>query len=260
MCECHRYTIKVFMSQISQTLRILKQQLKAQGKTYADVAQQLALSEASVKRLFAEEQFSVQRLEAIAQMVGLSLTELFHRVHQQSHQLTQLSIQQEQQIAEDTMLLLVTACVINGYSFEDLIAQFRIIETDLIRKLVELDRLKIIELLPENKIRLLISANFQWLPNGPIQRFFIEKIQQDFFNATFEDDDEQLVVLNGQLTSSNIHLFHRAVRRLAKQWDELIDEDRALPTSEKEGVTVVLANRKWEYSVFERYRKSNVNR
>ncbi len=46
------------MSQADSLIETLKRQLRAQGKTYADVAEWLALSEASVKRLFAEKHFS----------------------------------------------------------------------------------------------------------------------------------------------------------------------------------------------------------
>jgi len=51
----------------------LKKQLKAHGKTYADVAELLQLSEASVKRLFAEQSFTLKRLERIFRTILLSL-------------------------------------------------------------------------------------------------------------------------------------------------------------------------------------------
>ena len=43
----------------------LKRTLKAKGLTYADVAGAIALSEASVKRMFARGDFTLQRLEEI---------------------------------------------------------------------------------------------------------------------------------------------------------------------------------------------------
>lgn len=53
------------MSQTHALIQALKKQLRAQGKTYADVADLLELSEASVKRLFATESFTLQRLGGV---------------------------------------------------------------------------------------------------------------------------------------------------------------------------------------------------
>ena len=64
------------MPQISPLIKALKKQLKAHGYTYLDVASLLDLSEASVKRLFAEENFTLQRLESICHMVGIEISEL----------------------------------------------------------------------------------------------------------------------------------------------------------------------------------------
>ena len=46
-----------------------------------------------------------------------------------------------------------------------------------------LDRLKFIELLPGNRIRLLVSRAFAWIPDGPIQRLFKSQLSQDFLKS-----------------------------------------------------------------------------
>lgn len=55
------------MAQTTLIIEALKKTLKLHGKTYADVACHLKLSEASVKRLFAQNSMTLQRLEAICQ-------------------------------------------------------------------------------------------------------------------------------------------------------------------------------------------------
>ena len=47
------------MAQAGPLIETLKRELKAQGKTYVDVANVLDLSEASVKRLFADKNFTL---------------------------------------------------------------------------------------------------------------------------------------------------------------------------------------------------------
>jgi hypothetical protein len=61
----------------------------------------------------------------------------------------------------------------------------------------------IIELLPNNRIKLLVAPNFRWLPNGPIQRFFHEKVEQEFFKSRFAGENEKLLVLNGLLSRAS---------------------------------------------------------
>jgi DNA-binding Xre family transcriptional regulator len=62
------------MSQTNNLLLALKKQLRAQGKTYADVAQLLDLSEASVKRLFASQSFTLQRLEQLCDWLQIEFS------------------------------------------------------------------------------------------------------------------------------------------------------------------------------------------
>lgn len=243
------------MSDRAQLITTLKRQLKAQGKTYADVATWLELSEASVKRLFAEQNFTLIRLERICQMLNLDFSELVQLMNREALRVTQLTEQQEQQIASDVLLLLIAVCILNGYSFNDIVNEYAISPPQCIQKLVLLDRLKIIELLPNNKIKVLVAKHFSWLPNGPIQRFFQQKVEKDFFNSTFDQENEQLIVANRLLSNASNLKFQQKMSRLVREFDELSQRDAPLPMNEKHGNTVVLAVRQWRYSLFEAYQK-----
>ncbi|MDO6563158.1 XRE family transcriptional regulator [Amphritea sp. 1_MG-2023] len=243
------------MAQAAALIQTLKKQLKAQGKTYIDVAEALQLSEASVKRLFSEQNFTLQRLEIIADLAGLELTGLFKLMAQEQQRLTQLSRAQEQEIASDLELLLIAVSVINGFGFQDIVDHYAISEHDCIRKLAQLDRLRFIELQPNNRIKLLIDPNFTWLPNGPIQQFFQQKVEQDFFQSRFDKKHEKLIVLNGVLTPEANLALQKKMQRIAEEFNSLIRDDYALPMDQKHGNTMVLAIRQWQYSLFKHYRK-----
>ena len=64
------------MDEVTQAVATTKRLLKAQGLTYRDVARALKMSEASVKRVFANGSFTVERLGQVAHLVGLTLAEL----------------------------------------------------------------------------------------------------------------------------------------------------------------------------------------
>lgn len=243
------------MPQITPLITTLKKQLKAQGKTYADVAELLQLSEASVKRLFAEQNFTLHRLECICHMMGLEISDLVQNMASEQHKIVQMSLEQEAEIAADLLLLMITVCVINGYTYEDLLEQYDICEHECLQKLALLDRLKIIDLLPGNRIKLLVAPDFSWHANGAIQRFFQEKVEQDFFNSRFDKEHEQLMVINGLLSPSSNAEFQKKTRSLALEFTHLAQQDKSLPMSKKHGTSVVLAMRQWQFGLFEAFKK-----
>ncbi|MDO6514335.1 helix-turn-helix transcriptional regulator [Neptuniibacter sp. 2_MG-2023] len=243
------------MAQAGPLIDTLKRELKAQGKTYVDVANALELSEASVKRLFADKNFTLERLERICDMLNIELSELVQRMSKAQHQLIQLTREQEKEIANDLTLLLITVSVISGMSYDDIIYTYDIPETTCIQKLAQLDRLKIIDLLPNNRVKLLVAPNFHWLPNGPIQQFFQEKVEQDFFSSRFDKANEKLIVTNAILTDSSNARLQKKMERLAAEFNELMQEDHAAPSQQKNGTTMVLAIRQWQYSLFKKMSK-----
>ena len=59
------------MSQAAVIVVALKQILKEARVTYRDIAKALDMSEASIKRMFASHQFSLQRLDRICELAGV---------------------------------------------------------------------------------------------------------------------------------------------------------------------------------------------
>jgi len=244
------------MAQTKQLIDSLKRALKAHGLSYIDVAQQLGLSEASVKRLFSESSFSLTRLDNVCQMMEMEISDLVLQMNNESRaMLSGLSFEQEEEIAGNIALLLITVCVLNRWTMPQLIEHFHLSEHQCIRYLAVLDRLKVIELLAGNRVKLRVSANFKWLDNGPIQQFFQQKLAADFFDSQFTQQQDQLIVINGMLSDSAMMIFHRKIKQLAREFDELNNEDTALPLKQKKGTTVVLAMRSWQYGLFESLRK-----
>jgi len=238
------------MSQGKELINALKSQLKAHSKTYLDVAEHLNLSHASVKRLFSDETISLNRLEAICDMIGITLAELVLSMSIKSNKIDKLTLTQEQEIADDVLLLLVTVCVINGFTYQNLLDKYIITEHQLIQKLAKLDKLKIIDLLPSNRFKLLITKNFGWLPDGPIQRFFLQRVQEEFFSSRFNQSTEKLMVVNGLLSLGANAELQKKMQRLINEFTEHKDQDTCLSMEERAGTTMVLALRQWNSSLF----------
>ena len=238
------------MAQTTPLVNTLKRTLKSHGKNYADVARKLGLTEASVKRLFSQKSFSLQRLDQICQMLNLEISDLVRLMGEETRKITVLGEREEEEIANDTTLLLVTVCILNSWKFREIIAHYAISEAECTRNLVKLDRLKIIELLPENRYKLLIAANFSWRENGPIQRYYQSKVESDFFDSRFDKQNERLIVLNGMLAHESVSILQRKLQKLSQEFNELNGDDASLELDDRHGTTMVLALRQWEYGLF----------
>src|SRR6202046_1546061 len=103
-------------TEIVQLVATIKRQLKAQGLTYKDVSRALKLSEASIKRVFASERFTVTRLAQVGQLLGFTLAELLQESASSLPPLDTLTRAQEAQLVSDDKLLLVAVCSLNHWS------------------------------------------------------------------------------------------------------------------------------------------------
>ena len=243
------------MSQVAALLETLKRELRSKGVTYRDVAGLLDLSENSVKRLFAEKSFSVARLERVCDLVDLELSDLVQKMVEGRERITMLTEDQEREVAGNSKLLLVAICIFNHWQFDQILAEYRFTETELIQLLVKLDRLKIIDLLPLNRFKLVVDKNFTWRTNGPIQNFFQQHAQPEFLNAKFQDEDEALIFANGVLSESSRIAMLRQLKKVTSEFYHLHEQDAALPLSQRQGTSVMLALRPWDFSVFQKLRR-----
>ena len=243
------------MSQSSQLIDALKLELRRQRITYKQVAQTLELSEASVKRLFAGRFFTLERLERICQLLNMSFSDLVRQAEKEVALTNELTLEQEREIVSDIKLLLMAYLLVNHVDFVEIIETYDISETEGIRLLARLDRMKIIELQPGNRARLLISPNFTWLANGPIQSFFETRIQSDFFDASFNGPGEIRVFLSGMLSRDANAQTIRRIQHLASELNELIAESRSVPSGQCFGTSLLIAMRPWEVQVFEDLRR-----
>ena len=244
------------MSQTKVLVTELKRVLREHRITYQDVAKHLDLSEASVKRMFAAQKFSLQRLEQVLQLAQLEITDLVERLHANREYVSRLTAEQEQALVEDSKLLVITFLVLNRWSADEILATYSFSERELQKQLIRLDRLKMIELLPFNRYRLLTARNFTWHKDGPVQKLFAGQIQAEFFDSAFAGPGERLRFVAGTLSPDSITQLHREIDRLATRFDELVEQDTKLPLQRRYGSSAVFAFRPMEYSIFARHRRA----
>lgn len=248
------------MSQSHAMIQTLKKVIRQQGKTYKDVAEALQLSEASIKRLFAEKTFSLARFEQVCEFAGMDIGELIVQMEQQAALVTHLTAEQEKELVANIRLLLMANCLLNHWPFNDIINTYEINEWEGVQLMAILDRMKIIQLLPGNRVKLMVSRNFSWLVDGPIQRFYERSVQTDFFKSSFNGPGEFRVFISGMLSRQSNQEVTKKAQRLAQDFNQLHNDDECLPLEERFGTSFILAMRPWELAIFAQLRRGEDNK
>lgn len=243
------------MSQSEMLITVLKKELKRAGITYRSLAPRLSLSEAAVKRMFSEGNFTIKRLNDICELMGIQFSDLTRLMEKDQKKIDHLSAQQEQQLASDERLLLIAFLVINGFTLNDIVDSYNFSQPQVIRYLVKLDKLNIIELLPNNKIRLIISSKFSWRSNGPIQEFFTKKLQVDFLAHPFNRNEEKHYFLTAMLSQKNAVELENKIESIVNDFKVKNLDDFHTPNGEKKIYSFLLAMRNWHPKEFDYLRK-----
>jgi hypothetical protein len=170
------------------------------------------------------------------------------------HTLTEV---QEKELVSDTKLLLVAVCAVNHWQFAEILQTYQLSETECLRKLLRLDKLNLISLLPGNRIRLNIARDFDWLQNGPIRAYFRQHGLAEFLRAHFDHSNESMVFIHGMLTEAAITKFQTELRQLKQKFAELHTESLASPLKQRRGTGLLMAMREWEPASFTDLRRKN---
>jgi transcriptional regulator with XRE-family HTH domain len=228
----------------------LKRCLKTHGMTYAGLALQLKLSEASVKRLFASGSFTLRRIERICQALNIDLYELARLARGEGAVATTLTPTQEQALADNPRLLLAFHLLLSDWGVDDIVRDYTVTRAECAQLLLKLEQLELIELKARDQVRLRTSRHVSWRRDGPIRRAYQAKVLEEFLAAEFDTGAELLRFEARELSAASRAVIRRKLERLQQEFNELAEIDAGLSPSERESTGIFLAIRPYVLSVF----------
>ena len=173
-----------FSSDIPNMLQALKKLLKKKGLHYQDVADALKVSKVTVRRYLAGRGLTVEALERLCSVLGITLGDLIDIVRDsRTTNSNHLTPPQEDALVAEPFLVVLFTLLMRGWSPGQLQTEFDLTESELNRYLLELDRLKLIEFHPFGRVRLLIGHPYQVAPRGPLMRGFNRYIRDDLYKV-----------------------------------------------------------------------------
>lgn len=236
------------MTQTEQLVDALKRVLKARGITYRSLAGLLGLSESTIKRNFAEQSFTLQRLEAVTQAIDISLYDLARMTRmKQAEASRNLSEKQEAALAADPILLTYFYLLLTGWTATRIARRFDIDATrsaDLLDRLADIG---VLQRLPRNRVRLLCGRRINWRRGGPVRRLYEARVKAEFMSSRFDGSDELMRLEAGELSEASVARLRRKIGRLANDFEESVEMDMALRKEQKQAFAMLLAYRPWTF-------------
>ena len=236
------------MAAASRFVDALKKSVRARGLTYATLAQRLQLSEASVKRMFSRGTFTLARIEEVLAAVELDLYEVARMCRGGSDGAKLLTHEQEVGLAKDERLLAVFWLVLNGGRFDEVVEAFAITRTELTVAFARLERLKLIEWGPRERVRLRVPRDFAWRPGGPAKKAYARRAMAEFLEARFDAALELIRFEPRELSFESAAALKAKLERLLAEFNECAEADSALPPERRVSVALLAACRPWEFS------------
>jgi DNA-binding Xre family transcriptional regulator len=243
------------MSSPELVLQVLRAELRAAGITYKALAERIGMSESSVKRMFGQKDMALSRLAQICKATGIAMDDVLRQAADVKPHSDTLTLTQEKSLMANPRLLLVAICCLGHWTIEQVIETYCLSEPECIGFLAELDRLGVIELKPMNRYSLRVSNAFRWLPDGPVQQYFREHVVADYFSGRFDGAGETLMCLPARLSLPSAQELVQKIQQLAGELARLHQNDRRLDPEQRDGFTLLLGFRSWEFAAFTALRR-----
>lgn len=218
----------------------LKDLLKKHDMKYKDFGKLIGLSEGSVKQLMTRGQFTLDRLELIAQRFGLTLIEFLNIAYEKKKSPTRISISDEVLLVEQPYAILLMFLLGSGFSITEAKDRLRLDEKKFQKIVHLLDRIGIIELHSKGRISLKARAPYRFNKDGLIEKKlrpgYIQFIKENILyrpeSSTFQKTFEMYASekLYSQMTEE-LRQFIEKYSHLARIEAELDEKGKTFPVT-----------------------------
>ena len=247
------------MNETRRILDTLKRCLRARGMTYRSLGKALSLSESSVKRLFADESFTLSRLERVCGAIDMSVADLSRMAGGTPVARSQsdtLSLEQERTLARNPSLLACFYLLLNGHSIDDTRERLNLSARAMRGLLTELSSAQLADVDGKRNLRFHVRLPIAWRQDGPVRRLYERQVRAEFLQGPFTGPNEQLMFHSAELSSASVRILQRKIERLALDFADLAALDVHVKARDKSSIALLLACRPWVFSMFSAFRES----
>jgi DNA-binding Xre family transcriptional regulator len=164
-------------------MNIIKQRASLQGVTQQDLSKELKVSLITIKRWYAGKGLKISNLEALCNKLSINISEIISLASENSLKTFYYTQAQEEALAHEPKLLALFDLLIGGFTLTRIKKKYKIDDKMLTALLLKLDRIKLIELGANNKVKLLVEGEPAWNPTGALAKKFRMQMITEFLGT-----------------------------------------------------------------------------
>jgi transcriptional regulator with XRE-family HTH domain len=212
-----------------QAMAFVRDKAKGIHLTQRSVALKLGVSLPTVKRWWAGKGVSVDILNRLCSLLGVSLSQLFLEIEGSASKYV-YSLTQEKMLVDNPRVLALFDLLVSGETTHSIQRKYSLSPKEMFPMLLKLDRVGLIELHEHNKIKLKRHGEPQWIVGGPLSKKYRKRMIDSFLGdhpkteVSFHIHDylpEDVILLRGKFRELE-NLMHACNARAKMQTEEKI--------------------------------------
>ncbi|MCP1471789.1 transcriptional regulator with XRE-family HTH domain [Sphingobium sp. OAS761] len=224
-------------------LAVLRRHLRSDGWTATRLSGELGVSEATVKRWIAGRSLSLDRLDRLAGLCGMTIAELAREAElSRSGLVRELTLAQERALSADAFLSLLFMALLAGASPCELSEDFFLPRSELDAALARLERLALIDRLRDGRIRPLVDRTLIFR-KAPMRTLFEKHMKQQFLAMDFAAPDAVYASELLKLSNAGMAELAEMMERFRRDTHQLAERDRERTLLQRHWVAMLCAIR-----------------
>lgn len=209
-------------------VKLLRQHLRQQGWTSRRIAEHFSIGEATAKRWLAGRGLTLDKLDALAGLCGISLGELAREAEQPPAGLaSELTLAQEKALSSDIFLAFLFMTILGGNRPDEIARDFSVPETDMAAALLRLERLALIDRLPGGRVRPLVDRSIVWRKT-PMRALFEQNMKPQFMAMDFAAEDAVYASEVVKLSAQGAAMLAELIDKHRREVQALAEKDREI--------------------------------
>lgn len=197
----------------------LKRLFKEQKVSYKNLADQVKLSESGIKKIFSAKDGSFQRLHQFCQVAGVSIYEMLQ--DSKSVDVTFSKKQQDEFLEDFNLFRVYWMLVYERASAESVQQKLNLNYKEYFHRLRKLDNLKLLKLLPNDRLHLPSIKAVRWVGQGDFVTKLYKSWAKEFFESVAKPNsrpDECFILRYLLMTQNTYKEFRLALANLEEEF------------------------------------------
>lgn len=208
-------------------LAVLRRHLRQAGWTSGRLAHDLAIGEATAKRWLVGKGLTLDRLERLAALVGLTIADLAREAENAPQGLApELTLAQERALSSDIFISFLFMAILGGVQPDEIMADFALPPRMMEIALLKLERLALIDRLRGQRARPLVDRALIFRKQ-PLRALFEQYMKHSFFELDY-------AALETRYATEVIKLSDVGAAQLAELIEKFRGEVQALSDRDRE--------------------------